>query len=57
MITDLMETDLSQIIRSNTPITIEHVQYFLYQTLCAVKYIHSADVLHRDLVILFKINF
>jgi serine/threonine protein kinase len=25
----------------------------MYQILCAIKYIHSADVLHRDLVNLF----
>jgi len=26
-----------------------HFQSFIYQTLCGLKYIHSADVLHRDL--------
>ncbi|GMF05632.1 unnamed protein product [Ambrosiozyma monospora] len=44
-----MECDLHQIIRSNQPLTDSHYQSFVYQTLCGLKYIHSADVLHRDL--------
>ena len=38
-----------RIIHSNQPLTEEHVRYFLYQTLRGLKYIHSANVLHRDL--------
>jgi len=30
-------------------LTDSHFQSFIYQILCGVKYIHSADVLHRDL--------
>jgi len=44
-----MDSDLHQIITSNQAITDDHIQYFMYQILCAVKYIHSANVLHRDL--------
>lgn len=50
IITDLMDADLNQIIRSEQPLTDQHIQYFMYQILAAVKYIHSANVLHRDLV-------
>ncbi|CAA7403747.1 unnamed protein product [Spirodela intermedia] len=46
---ELMDTDLQQIIRSNQPLTDEHCQYFLYQLLRGLKYVHSASVLHRDL--------
>ena len=46
---DLMETDLHRIIYSRQPLTIDHVQYFVYQILRGLKYIHSANVLHRDL--------
>jgi serine/threonine protein kinase len=62
IITDLMDSDLSSIINSGfflklkktgQPLTDEHIQFFLYQILSAMKYIHSADVLHRDLVFFF----
>ncbi|KAK3206119.1 hypothetical protein Dsin_020165 [Dipteronia sinensis] len=46
---DLMDTDLNQIIRSSQDLTDDHCQYFLYQLLRGLKYIHSANVLHRDL--------
>jgi len=49
IVADLMETDLHRIIYSKQALTIDHVQYFLYQILRALKYIHSANVLHRDL--------
>ena len=48
-ITELMDTDLHQIIRSNPPLTDEHFRYFMSQIFCALKYIHSANVWHRDL--------
>ncbi|KAM0031201.1 putative mitogen-activated protein kinase CMGC-MAPK family [Helianthus debilis subsp. tardiflorus] len=47
--TELMDTDLHQIIRSNKNLSEEHCQYFLYQLLRGLKYIHSAKVIHRDL--------
>jgi serine/threonine protein kinase len=49
IVTDLMETDLRQIIKSDQHLTDQHIQYFLYQILRALKYIHSSNVLHRDL--------
>ncbi|CAN0160940.1 unnamed protein product, partial [Laminaria digitata] len=49
IISELMETDLHRVIYSRQALTDEHTQYFLYQILCALKYIHSASVLHRDL--------
>ena len=45
-----METDLRQIIKSDQQLTDQHVQYFLYQILRAVKHMHSSNILHRDLV-------
>lgn len=44
-----METDLHRIIYSKQPLSIDHIQYFIYQILRGLKYIHSANVLHRDL--------
>lgn len=49
IVSDLMETDLHRIIYSKQDLSIDHVQYFIYQVLRAVKYMHSANVLHRDL--------
>lgn len=46
---ELMDTDLHQIIRSSQPLTNEHFQFFTYQILRGLKYVHSASVLHRDL--------
>lgn len=48
-VTDLMEADLRDILESNQDLSELHVQYFMYQILLAVSYMHSADVLHRDL--------
>ncbi|KAH9032327.1 kinase-like protein [Lactarius hengduanensis] len=44
-----MEADLHQIIKSGQMLSNEHVQYFTYQILRGMKYIHSASVVHRDL--------
>jgi len=44
-----MEADLHAIIRSGQPLSDAHFQSFIYQTLCGLRYIHSASVLHRDL--------
>ena len=46
---ELMETDLHQVIKANDDLTLEHHQFFLYQMLRGLKYIHSARVFHRDL--------
>jgi serine/threonine protein kinase len=49
VVSELMETDLSSIIKSPQPLSDEHVQFFLYQLLRGLKYMHSACILHRDL--------
>lgn len=43
-----METDLHAVIRANILEDI-HKQYTMYQLLKALKYMHSANVLHRDM--------
>uniref|UniRef100_A0A7S2YQ03 Protein kinase domain-containing protein n=1 Tax=Entomoneis paludosa TaxID=265537 RepID=A0A7S2YQ03_9STRA len=49
LVADLMETDLHRIIYSKQKLSTDHVQYFIYQVLRGLKYIHSCKVLHRDL--------
>jgi serine/threonine protein kinase len=44
-----MEADMHSILRSAQPLTDQHYQYFMYQILRGLKYIHSAQVIHRDL--------
>ncbi|XP_056864897.1 mitogen-activated protein kinase 8 isoform X2 [Raphanus sativus] len=46
---ELMESDLHQVIRANDDLTAEHHQFFLYQLLRGLKYVHAANVFHRDL--------
>ncbi|KAK7261863.1 hypothetical protein RIF29_28186 [Crotalaria pallida] len=46
---ELMESDLHQVIKANDDLTCEHHQFFLYQMLRALKYMHTANVYHRDL--------
>ena len=49
IVTDLMDTDLYRIVRSPQPLSDDHVRYFVYQVLRGLKFIHSANVMHRDL--------
>jgi len=49
VVSELMETDLASILKSSQPLTDEHCQFFLYQILRGMKYVHSAQVIHRDL--------
>nr|AKP99750.1 mitogen-activated protein kinase 19 [Cucumis sativus] len=46
---ELMESDLHQVIKANDDLTREHHQFFLYQMLRALKFMHTANVYHRDL--------
>lgn len=49
VVSELMETDLASILKSSQPLTDDHCQFFLYQILRGMKYVHSAEVIHRDL--------
>lgn len=46
---ELMESDLHQVIKANHDLTPQHHQFFLYQLLRGLKFIHTANVFHRDL--------
>ena len=50
IVTDLFPTDLHRVVHSkNVPLGGDHVKFFLWQLLCATKYMHSAGVVHRDI--------
>ncbi|KAK2990425.1 hypothetical protein RJ640_011173 [Escallonia rubra] len=49
LVYELMDTDLNHIIKSSQPLSNDHCKYFLFQLLRGLKYLHSANVLHRDL--------
>lgn len=48
IIQELMQTDLHRVI-STQLLSDDHIQYFIYQTLRAVKVLHGSNVIHRDL--------
>ena len=44
---ELMDVDLHRAIYYGRPLSQEHIQFFLYQLLCGIKYIHSVGIVHR----------
>jgi len=51
---ELMESDLHQVIKANDDLTAEHYQFFLYQLLRGLKYIHTGYDLYIWLTFIFK---
>mmetsp|Transcript_40837 Transcript_40837/g.47497 ORF Transcript_40837/g.47497 Transcript_40837/m.47497 type:complete len:366 (-) Transcript_40837:175-1272(-) len=49
VVTPLMDVDLNVVLRSRQVLEENHMQYFIYQILRGLKYLHSAKVAHRDL--------
>ncbi|KAG6645682.1 hypothetical protein I3843_08G132700 [Carya illinoinensis] len=49
LVYELMDTDLHQVIKSSQPLSGDHCKYFLFQLLRGLNYLHSANILHRDL--------
>ena len=49
-ITELMDHDLAELIRSPIEFTDDIIKFIIYQLLRGIKYVHSAKIIHRDLV-------
>ena len=49
LVSEIMEMDLHRVVHSRQDLTSDHISYFIYQILCALKVIHAANILHRDL--------
>lgn len=47
LVTELMNSDLRSLIKSDQEFEDQDTQYFIYQIIKGLKYIHSANVLHR----------
>ncbi len=47
LVTEFVDTDLHRVIRSQQQLTPKHVQYFVFQMLCAIDYLHKRNVIHR----------
>ncbi|CVL09064.1 related to pathogenicity MAP kinase 1 [Fusarium mangiferae] len=48
IVQEIMDTDLHKAIKSQL-LTDDHGQFLIYQSLCALKALHSLNIIHRDL--------
>lgn len=49
LVTQLMDTDLDQIIRSDQALSDAHINFICFQVLLGLRYLHSCGICHRDL--------
>jgi serine/threonine protein kinase len=49
IVTEKMEADLNKLIISKQNLSDQHYQYFMYQMLRGLLFLHSADIMHRDI--------
>lgn len=51
LIMDFMNTDMKKVFSSDPPIELDeiHIIQIIYNLLCSLNYIHSANIMHRDL--------
>lgn len=49
LIMEFMEFDLRRLIQSQMKITEQMIKFIMYQLLVSINFMHSADILHRDI--------
>lgn len=49
LVSDLMDDSLKSYLSKQQEMTEQQIQYLMYQLLRAIKFVHSANVLHRDI--------
>lgn len=49
LVTRLFDTNLHRVIYSGHPLSDAHIQYILWQAFRALRYLHQAGVVHRDM--------
>mmetsp|Transcript_16802 Transcript_16802/g.33521 ORF Transcript_16802/g.33521 Transcript_16802/m.33521 type:complete len:519 (-) Transcript_16802:90-1646(-) len=49
IVSELMETDLSSVIKSPQSLSNQHLQFFSYQIIRGLSYLHASNIIHRDL--------
>lgn len=48
-VTELLDADMHTVIQSEQTLAEEHIQFFVYNILSAVQYMHASNVVHRDI--------
>ena len=51
VVSELMETDLMTLIKSDQELSEDHWKFFMFQILEGLNCLHKSNVIHRDLVI------
>lgn len=54
LVMELMDANLCQVIQME--LDHERISYLLYQMLCGIKHLHSAGIIHRVNIYIFKIK-
>ena len=49
VVSSFMDTDLYRLCQSRVELTDKHIRHLMYQTLSGLQFLHSANVLHRDM--------
>lgn len=53
VVLEIADSDFKKLFRAPVYLTELHIKTLLYNLLVGVKYVHSAGILHRDLVSIF----